>query len=189
MFNLLETDNLKEGLIKLNEWLNNTYNHTSTQWATTLPNTDINDGQILNILTLLTDANKVAGGTVARDEYSIVSNGIIIPYVGKPYEGQRLHHFIRVNFNFVTGSSQDLILQLRRVVDNSVIGSGIRVSRSNDNGGIQEIFETYTNNELDPFVTGGFYISIQNQSGSNIDITGSLGVLIQTFYEKSTLFV
>ena len=169
--------------------LYSTYIHTSTQWSTAIADTPILTGTFIDLFTLFTDADKSASGTVARDEYSVANGAIIIPYIGKPYEGQRLHHTIRVNFDFLVGNAQTVELQLRRKIDNSVIGASKGVSRDVDFGGIFEEFITYTNSSADAFAMDGFFLAIENNSGATITLTNSIGVMVQTTYEKPTLFL
>jgi hypothetical protein len=116
---------------------------------------------------------------------------VLVPYVGKEYEGQRLHHNFRVNFTITPsgGATQTLALSLRRFADDSIIGSEILVFRTADEGAQQFNFISYTNSASDPFVTGGFYFALRNDSGVDVDIAAaSVGILIQTYYQKPTLF-
>ena len=166
-------------------------NFGSTQWSMTLgAPQELANGDIANGFTFFTNADKVASGTTSYDELSIAGSGdhVIIPYVGTAYEGQRLQHNIRVNFGIVTGSAQTLGLSLRRFADNSIIGSEIKVTRDQDVSGNQFNFVTYTAGASDPFVTGGFYFALRNDSGASVDIEGNIGILIQTYYQKTTIF-
>jgi hypothetical protein len=166
-------------------------NFGSTQWSMTLvAPQELANGDIANGFTFFTNADKVASGTTSYDELSIAGSGdhVVIPYVGTAYEGQRLQHNIRVNFGIVTGSAQTLGLSLRRFADNSIIGSEIKVTRDQDISGNQFNFVTYTAGASDPFVTGGFYFALRNDSGTAIEIEGSIGILIQTYYQKPTIF-
>jgi len=166
-------------------------NFGSTQWSMTLASPqELANGDIANGFTFFTNADKVASGTTSYDELSIAGSGdhVVIPYVGTAYEGQRLQHNIRVNFGIVTGSAQTLGLSLRRFADNSIIGSEIKVTRDQDVSGNQFNFITYTAGASDPFVTGGFYFALRNDSGSAIEIEGSIGILIQTYYQKPITF-
>lgn len=134
------------------------------------------------VLSAITITNVVANlsGTL-----SIVQNDhVVIPYIGKPYENLRLNHTIRVNWNFVLGVSQTISLQLRRWQDDTTIGSEIAVNRNNDVTGVQEIFLSYTANATDPFVKGGFYFALFNNTGGTISISGNAGILIETSYQK-----
>ena len=166
-------------------------NFGSTQWSMTLgAPQELANGDIANGFTFFTNADKVASGTTSYDELSIAGSGdhVVIPYVGTAYDGQRLQHNIRVNFGIVTGSAQTLGLSLRRFADNSIIGSEIKVTRDQDVSGNQFNFITYTAGASDPFVTGGFYFALRNDSGSAIEIEGSIGILIQTYYQKPITF-
>ena len=113
---------------------------------------------------------------------------ILVPYVGQPYEGQRLQHKFRVNFGISTGSTQTLALSLRRFVDDSIIGSEMKVTRDADVEGNQFNFLTFTSGATDPFVQGGFYFALRNDSGVNVDINGAVGIYIETTYQLSTTF-
>mgnify|MGYP003631716755 CR=1 FL=1 len=113
---------------------------------------------------------------------------VLIPYVGKPYEGQRLQHKFRVNFGIVTGNTQTLALSLRRFKDDTIIGSEMKVTRDLDVEGNQFNFITYTSGANDPFVEGGFYFALRNDSGASVEINGSVGIYIETTYQKPTTF-
>lgn len=186
------TDSLNAGRLKINENFEKSFIHESTQWSKTLSaGVTITDGATLNLFTLLDNTvDKVAGGTTTRSQLDIITNKIIIPYIGKPYEGQRLHHAIRVNFDVGAGTDHTFLVQLRRAND-TIIGSGKRAFRDADNGSYFDDFVSYTANALDPFPTIGFYIAIQNNSGATITLLAgsSVGILIQTTYEKPTLFL
>ncbi len=113
---------------------------------------------------------------------------VLIPYVGQPYEGQRLQHKFRVNFGIETGATQTAALSLRRFADDSIIGSEIKVVRDQDVEGNQFNFISYTASATDPFVTGGFYFALRNDSGTTLNINGSVGIYIETSYQLSTTF-
>ena len=131
-----------------------------------------------------TIANEFTGNTTADYDH------IVIPYVGKPYENLRLQHYLRSNFNIDFGNESYAKLQLRRWQNDTQIGSDIPIRRYTSGEGItgqQHVFETYTNSPTDSFVTGGFYLAIENDDLS-IDLSGSSGLLIQTKYEKPLYF-
>lgn len=191
--NIIETtDSLNIGRQKINDNFANTFTHESTQWSVTLgADITISNNTYFNLFSLFDNvADKVAGGTTSRSELNIDVNGnIIIPYIGKEYEGQRLHHLIRINFDIGSGSVQTALVQLRRA-NNTIIGSSKTLLRQNDNGGFFDDFVSYTNNDTDSFVTIGFNVGIFNNSGSNLTLQGgtSVGALIQTVYERPTYF-
>jgi len=126
-------------------------------------------------------ANGFTGGTAAPDHF-------LQPYAGKAYENQRIQYNIRVNLNIDTGSTQTLRLGLRRFKNDSLIGSTIPLTRNQDDTGQQVVFITYTANADDPFVDGGFYFLLENDSGGAIDIDGKTGFLIQYYYQYPTHF-
>jgi hypothetical protein len=138
---------------------------------------------ILNTI-LITTLTPNLSGTLN----TAISDHIVIPYLNTAYNGQRLQHEIRVNFNIQTGSNNFYQLSLRRWSDDSIIGSPITIERNADYTGQQHVFITYTANSLDPFVTGGFYFSFLNNSGQNVVFNDGSGILIQTKYQKPTKF-
>jgi hypothetical protein len=113
---------------------------------------------------------------------------IVVPYVGEPYEGKRIVHVFRTNFSIQTGSQQTLALSLRRYEDDSIISSEIKVFRTQDVAGVQTTYSSYTANASDPFVTGGFYFALRNDSGVSVTIEGDIGILIQNKFESPTIF-
>lgn len=137
----------------------------------------------LNLITITNVSGALDGTFVAS-----IGDHIIIPYIGEPYEGYRINHNFRVNFDIATGTLQTLALSLRRWADDSVIGSEIPINRSQDVAGNQENFVSYTAGANDPFVTGGFYFALRNNSGANINIDGTVGILIQNYFQIPTNF-
>jgi hypothetical protein len=120
---------------------------------------------------------------------SSAADHILVPYIGQPYEGQRLHHQFRVNFEFeTTGQTGFLALSLRRFRDDTRIGSDIQVNKNNDVGGVLETFVTYTNSATDPFVTGGFYFLLVNPTNNTYNFAGKVGILTQTSFEEPNVF-
>lgn len=110
------------------------------------------------------------------------------PYVGQPYEGQRIHQTIRTNFNLVSGSVQYAELGLFRFTDDSLIGSTITIIRNPDTTGALSVIETYTAGASDPFVTGGFYPALINNTGQTLEFFGSAGILIQSIFQTPLSF-
>lgn len=164
-------------------------NTSSTQWTANSPtNINIPNGFFFNLFSVFLNTDKVASGTTSYDEYDILNEAILVPYVGKPYEGLKVTHLIRVNFELNTGSRQNCLLELRRITDDSVIGSAVKIDRNPDESSIQEIFLTYTSSINDPFVTDGFYIALVNQSGATIRISGDMGLLIENIFQKPVKF-
>lgn len=139
----------------------------------------------------ITNVSGNLSGTIAN-EFTGTTNSapdhVLVPYVGTAYENQRLHHTFRVNFGIVGGSNQYYGLSLRRYTDDSIIGSEIVVQRQNDVEGVQVTFASYTNGAADPFVIGGFYFALRNNTGQDVQIFDSIGILIQNEYQKPTQF-
>ena len=130
-----------------------------------------------------TRINPFTGVNVAAGDHCL------IPYSGKAYNGQRLLHTMRVNFDISTGNQvQSAALTLRRFADDSIIGSSIKVDRDVDVPGNQFVFETYTDGATDPFVLGGFYFALENDSGNSLTFETKAGILIQTIFQRPTSF-
>lgn len=126
--------------------------------------------------------NEFTGSATASPDH------VLVPYVGTAYEGQRINHNFRVNFGIVGGSNQFYGLSLRRYEDDSVIGSELVVQRNNDIEGTQVNFISYTAGASDPFVLGGFYFALRNNTGQDVQIFSNIGILVQNYYQKLTQF-
>lgn len=146
-----------------------------------LSDTDLDAITIINATGDLagTIANEFTGSSTA--DYS----HLVIPYTGKPYVNSRLLHTIRCNFEIDTGSVQTATFGLFRFEDDSQIGSNIQISRNTDVSGNLIVIETYTAFGTDPFVTGGFYLALVNNSGQTLTLDNNVGFLIQTIFERS----
>jgi len=146
---------------------------------------------ILNAVTVTTTSGDLAGTMVNEFVGGSVAVGdhCVIPYGNHPYDGQRLLHTMRVNFDIATGNQiQTAELSLRRYGDDSIIGSTIRVTKDQDVAGNQFVFETYTDGATDPFVLGGFYFALENNSGNAMEFETKAGILIQTIFQRPTSF-
>ena len=128
---------------------------------------------LLNAITI-TNVTTNLSGTLD----TAITDHVIIPYVGTPYENLRIQHNFRVNFGIAVGSTQTVALSLRRWADDSTIGSEIPIFRNQDVSGQQQNFVSYTASALDPFVIGGFYFALRNDSGTNVNIDSNVGILI-----------
>ena len=145
---------------------------------------------ILNAITI-TNVTTNLSGTIANEFTGSPSASLdhfIVPYFNTPIENQRLLHTIRSNFNISTGSVQYAELGLFRFQNDSLIGSTIQIVRNNDTTGQQVVLETYTGSSGDAFVTGGFYVALNNTSPSTLSFIGSSGILIQTILQRPTIF-
>jgi len=147
-------------------------------------NTILNGITITNVTPDLsgTIANEFTGSPTASGDH------LLIPYVGKPYFGKRILHTIRANFNIVSGSVQYAELGLFRYANDTQIGSAIIIQRNPDVTGALVVLETYTASATDSFVTGGFYIALNNNTGQVLDFFGSTGILIQNIFDSETSF-
>ena len=138
---------------------------------------------VLNAITF-TNTSGDLNGTFTTS----IGDHTVVPYVGTPYEGYRIHHTIRVNFEVATGNIETYELSLRRWFNNSQIGSSQQIGRNPDTSGNQIAFTSYTASATDPFVTGGFYVALFNNSGTTATIQGNAGILIQQTFEKPVNF-
>jgi len=139
------------------------------------------------LLSAMTITN--VSGDLSGTFNTAVGDHILIPYTGTAYDGQRLQHNFRVNFGIDTSTqNRACALSLRRWMDDSVIGSTIKVFRDQVETGNQFNFISYTAGSTDPFVTGGFYFALENNTGSTINFQDNIGILIQTYYQKPTKF-
>lgn len=145
---------------------------------------------ILNAITI-TNVSGDLNGTLQNEftgSPSAQPDHILIPYAGKPYFGKRILHTIRANFNITTGSVQYAQLGLYRYQNDTLIGSGIVVQRNPDVTGNLTVIETYTSSATDPFVVGGFYLALVNNTGVTLDFFGGAGILIQNIFDSETSF-
>ena len=141
---------------------------------------------ICNGITFTTTSGTLSGtlSNFFTGTASSAGDHILIPYAGTAYDGLRLTHTFRVNFDISTGSVQTLQLSLRRYIDDTIIGSLMKVVRDPDVAGNQFVFETYTSGSDDPFVNGGFYFLLENYSGSNVSIENNVGILTINHYQN-----
>lgn len=112
----------------------------------------------------------------------------LVPYEGTPVDGLRISQTLRLNFNIVSGSVQYAELGLFRFTDDSLIGSTITVLRNPDTTGALSVIETYTKDATDPFVTGGFYPALINNTGQTLEFFSNAGILLQSIFQKPANF-
>lgn len=105
-----------------------------------------------------------------------VSAGLVFPTPPNPSESCLLT--LRVVFEVDTGSDQYFTVQLRRVVDNSVVAES-RASRHQDSGKNTIVFPSFIYEAADPFVAGGLKVTLANHSGSTITLLPSISILVQ----------
>jgi len=164
----------------------------------------MNGYRVIRFCTTLTIVNTIAvstgGGTLDENrspnnpftgENSGAYDHFLIPYVGEPYDGSRILHNFRVNFEVVPGGGTNIRvsnLSIRRFVDDSIIGSELQIFRSPNEGSQQYDFVTYTNDADDPFATGGFYFLLRNESTQDCEIFGNVGILLQNTFDKTYTF-
>lgn len=149
-----------------------------------LADTILNAITITNVTTNLsgTIANEFTGSATASGDH------IVVPYVDTTYNGARIFHFIRANFNIIQGSVQYCELGLYRWQNDSLIGSAIQIVRNNDVTGQQVTIVTYTASATDSFVTGGFYLALINNTGTTLEFETNAGVLVENVFDKAYAF-
>ena len=148
---------------------------------------------ILDAMTITPTIIQVANldGTIANEFIGTTNSApdhLLVPYAGKPYFGKRILHTIRANFNITSGSVQYAELGLFRYQNDTQIGSAISIQRNPDTTGSLVVIETYTSDALDPFVIGGFYLALVNNTGQTLNFFGPAGVLIQNIFDSETSF-
>lgn len=145
---------------------------------------------ILNGITITNVSGDITG--VMQNEFTgsstSVGDHVLVPYVGQPYEGLRINQTLRLNFNLVTGSVQYCELGLFRYENDTQIGSSILILRNPDVTGALVVIETYTAGATDPFVIGGFYPALINNTGQTLEFFSKAGILIQSIYQKPVNF-
>lgn len=144
----------------------------------------------LNAITITNVSGNITGTIANEFTGSPTASGdhLLIPYVGKPYFRKRILHTIRANFNLITGSVQYAELGLFRYANDTQIGSAIIIQRNPDVTGALVVLETYTASATDSFVTGGFYLALNNNTGQTLEFIGATGILIQNVFDSETSF-
>lgn len=78
-----------------------------------------------------------------------------------------------------TGTARELIVYLRRVSDNSIVGNGALIKINDNNFNARNVVTpSYIQGPNDSFLTGGFYLNILNNSGGNLTMN-TIELLIQ----------
>ena len=152
-----------------------------------------NTNLILDTITI-TNVSGTLNGTINNPFTGTSASSadhVVIPYLGTPYSGLRIHHIFRVNFSLTVPGSviQTVALSLRRYADDTIIGSEIPIIITFDVTGQQVTFASYTASATDPFVTGGFYFALRNNSGVTVTVdAANVGILLQQTFQKPVNF-
>lgn len=154
---------------------------SETQWdVSDIGTNNINDGDSLNLFTLINNAtHKNTTNSDTYDELNIVSNAI-----RTTYRNGKIIHNIRLALNISAGSDQHYQMQIRRVIDNSIVYRAL-MQRNPDEATQTIEMTTRTLSESDPFVIDGFYIAFVNNSGAIATINGALSLVIISSYQKA----
>jgi hypothetical protein len=102
-----------------------------------------------------------------------VANGFKLPIIdGLTNYGITFNIRVTGALSGATGTPREFIFYLRRLSDNSIVANDsiIKVTDNNINGRSATI-NSYVISATDPFITGGFYIDMLNNSGSNITLS------------------
>jgi hypothetical protein len=152
---------------------------TETQYDRPYIGVDITvtNGSEFNLLTKIAETDKNNTVTDAFNPLVIASNNIKTQWTGA-----KQIHFIRLNFDVLTGNEQFYRVELRRFSDNSVVATKI-VSRNPDEPHQTVEFITRTLSATDPYVTGGFYITFVNNSGATCTVQDAFQLLIINQYQ------
>lgn len=154
---------------------------SETQWdVSDIGTNNINDGDSLNLFTLINNStHKNITNSDTYDQLNIVSNAI-----RTTYRNGKIIHNIRIALNISAGSDQHYQMQIRRVIDNSIVYRAL-MQRNPDEATQTIEMTTRTLSESDPFVIDGFYIAFVNNSGATATINGTLSLVIISSYQKA----
>lgn len=123
--------------------------------------------------TITTWARDNKGDDKAGISFIDVTNGWKFPVVdGLTNYGIGVTITITGTITGTAGTPRELIVYLRRLSDNSLIRNGgiIKINDNNFNGRSTNI-ETFIKGATDPFITGGFYLDMLNNSGGNLTLS------------------
>ena len=151
---------------------------TETQWDVPSVGTNtITDGNGLNLLTLISDANLNSATSDVTGRLSIAGNFIKTDWVGG-----KMIHTVRLSLEIKTGGQQHYQVNLKRQADNSIVSS-YTIERNQDEPAQTIEFTTRTLSATDPYVTGGFYIELVNNSGQSCTVEEGMQLVIISNYQ------
>ena len=144
----------------------------------TFPIVCIDDGDDYNIFDLInqtdvTNATRINFGSFSQDfSYNNSQNGLIFP----AFANYTIYS-MRIILNGTLGSSgstnKQFYLELRRAIDDSVVSSYAVIKVNNLNlSGITNVLLTFTNGLVDPYILNGVRLVINNQTSSDLNLTG-----------------
>ena len=152
---------------------------TETQWDVPSVGTNtITNGNGLNLLTLISDANLNNTNSDTTGRLSISAGN----YIMTDWVGGKMIHNVRLSLEIKTGGQQHYQVNLKRQSDNSIVSS-YTIERNQDEPAQTIEFTTRTLSATDPYVTDGFYIELVNNSGQSCTIEDGMQLVIISNYQ------
>ena len=144
----------------------------------TFPVITIDDGDDYNLFNLIsqtdiTNATRINFGSFSQNfSYNNSQNGLIFPAFAN-----YTIYTMRIILNGTLGSSgssnKQFYLELRRAIDDSTVSSYAVIKVNNLNlSGITNLLLTFTNGLTDPYILNGVRLVINNQTSSDLNLTG-----------------
>ena len=148
------------------------------------PNVTIATGASYNLMQSFVAAD-ITGGTKTNFTYiqtGFTYNNTNLSLIFPPFKNY-VEYTIRVKLSgTISGTAttdRQFSIELRRGADNSLILEDYIIKLQNNVlDGMTRQYSSFTENQLDPFVTGGLRVVVKNDSGANIVLT-NINILIQ----------
>lgn len=151
--------------------------YTKTGLTTSIPTSPTTLTNLINLINanpaILNYATDRAGNDKAGISLISTTNGFKFPVVdGMANYGVGFNIRIFGSLSGGANTTREVVLSLKRISDNSTIATAslIETTDSNFNGRVA-IINSYVKGATDPFITGGFYIDLLNNSGATLTIT------------------
>lgn len=151
--------------------------YTKAGLTTSIPTSPTALTNLINLINVNPAILNYATDRAGNDKTAIslinITNGFKFPIIdGMTNYGVGFNIRIFGGLSGGAGTTREVVLSLKRISDNSTISSAslIETTDSNFNGRLATI-NSYVKGATDPFITGGFYIDLLNNSGATLTIT------------------
>jgi hypothetical protein len=168
-----DLDNINANFLK---YSNFGIKYTKTGLTTSIPTSPTALTNLINLINVNPAILNYATDRAGNDKEGIslinTTNGLKLPVVdGLANYGVGFNIRIFGSLSGGANTTREVVLSLKRISDNSTIASAslIETTDSNFNGRVA-IINSYIKGATDPFVTGGFYIDLLNNSGATLTI-------------------